>query len=335
MYDLAKSKSYKDVFMIYTFGLTKQNEWLEGASIERLMKSDIQWFWVDFDCASPEENKMLIDQFNFNPLAIEDCLDQIERPKVDFYDTYNFFILHSINPETLNPNELDLFVGTNYIISYHLNDLQEINYVRKEIANNAVLRKKGHTYVTYLIFDKVVDQYHPLVYQLEDILNDIDIKLSDKKIHNVIDKLFTIRADLLKLRHTINSMKELLYRILNSEHLEELRKSKHYFNDIYDHLLKLSDNIEINREMTSDIRDNYLSINSHRMNKIMTTLTIISSIFIPLTFIVGIYGMNFDYMPELRWHYGYFIILGIMVAITISMVLWFIRKGWLNFKKRR
>ena len=128
-------------------------------------------------------------------------------------------------------------------------------------------------------------------------------------------------------------MKELLYRILNSEHLQDFRNSKKYFNDIYDHLLKLSDIIESNREMTADMRDSYLSINSHQMNKIMTILTIITSIFIPLTFVVGIYGMNFDFMPELRWKYGYFIILSVMAVGGIFMFLWFKIKGWLNIYK--
>jgi len=308
-------------------------EWLEKVPIERLMESDIRWYWVDFECASKKEVKFLSELFHFNHLAIEDCLENTERPKVDFYDTYNFFILHALNPKTLKPVELDLFVGSNYVVSFHLTELPEIEFVRQKISAEIPVKEMEFSYVPYLIFDKIVDQYFPLVYQTEDTLNEIDIAFNDKKMHDLIDKVFACRADLLLLRHTVNSMKELLYRISNSEHLENFRSSKQYFSDIYDHLLKLSDTIEINREVTSDIRDNYMSVNSHRMNKIMTTLTIISSIFIPLTFIVGIYGMNFDYMPELRWQYGYFMILGVMAVIMISMVVYFIRKGWFNIKK--
>ncbi|MED3871068.1 CorA family divalent cation transporter, partial [Priestia megaterium] len=110
-------------------------------------------------------------------------------------------------------------------------------------------------------------------------------------------------------------------------------EQKAYFNDIYDHLIKLTSMVEANRDMTSDMRDNYLSLNANRMNSIMMTLTIISSIFIPLTFVVGLYGMNFDHMPELHWHYGYYIILGIMALMTIGMILWFKRKGWFNVNK--
>lgn len=125
-------------------------------------------------------------------------------------------------------------------------------------------------------------------------------------------------------------MRDLLYRILNSERLPDFKKHKLYFSDIHDHLLKLSHMIESSRDMTSDMRDSYLSVNSNRMNKNMIVLTVITTIFIPLTFIVGIYGMNFENMPELKWKYGYFLVLGIIAFVGISMFLWFKRKGWFH-----
>ena len=116
--------------------------------------------------------------------------------------------------------------------------------------------------------------------------------------------------------------------MLNSHHLDGVKKRREYFSDIYDHLLKLSEMLMANREVTADIRDSYLSLNSHQTNNIMKVLTIITSIFAPLTFIAGIYGMNFAYMPELVWHYGYFFSLFLMVAVGIVMYLWFKKKGW-------
>ena len=321
--------------MIYTLARTKSLKLLVNEPIERVFMSDISWYWVDFEAATEEEITTLRKDFKFDNSAIEECLGRVERPKVNYYDTYNFLVLHALDQETLKPNELDLFVGKNYVVSFHLSVLEEITSVRQKMMDMVKVKDEGHIHILYFIMDKIVDQYFPLVYRIEDTLNDIDIKSGDRNFHNLIDQVFEIRSDLLKLRHTVNSMKELMYRILNSEHMEEFLEKKRYLNDIYDHLLKLSDIIEINREFTSDIRDNYLSINSHKMNKIMTILTIISSIFIPLTFIVGVYGMNFDYMPELRWRYGYFIVLGFMAAIGISMIIWFIRKGWVSFKSSK
>lgn len=148
-----------------------------------------------------------------------------------------------------------------------------------------------------------------------------------------MDKVFEIRSDLLKLRRIINQMRDLIYRVLNSTHIEDIKDTNRvYFVDVYDHLLRLSEMIESIQSITSEIRDSFLSLNSHKMNKIMMILTVISSIFIPLTFIVGIYGMNFDYMPELRWRYGYFFVMGLMVILGSCMFLWFKHKGWLKTK---
>lgn len=144
----------------------------------------------------------------------------------------------------------------------------------------------------------------------------------------LLDDLFEIRHELLTLRHTINPMRDLLYRMLNSQHLEGVIKRNAYFSDIYDHLLKLSEMVESNRDITTDIRDSYISINSHQTNQVIQILTIITSIFAPLTFIAGIYGMNFVHMPELTTKYGYFATLIIMAIIATSMFIWFKRKGW-------
>ncbi|UWG95473.1 magnesium/cobalt transporter CorA [Dehalobacter sp. DCM] len=319
--------------MIYTLALSKESQLLQNLTLEQLTGNNISWYWVDFESPDQEEAQLLSDHFKFHPLAIEDCLENLERPKVDYYDTYTFFIFQALGQNTLDPVEIDLFVGENYIVTFHKSKLEEISSVRQKITDNENIRTEGPTYLAYLILDKIVDRLFPAVYSIEDYLNEIDIRSGDRKFSNLIDQVFDLRADLLKLRHIVNSTKELLYRMLNSDHLKDFKKNKRDFNDIYDHLLQLADTVESSREVTKDIRDSYLSINSHRMNKIMTILTIITSIFIPLTFIVGIYGMNFDYMPELRWRYGYFYVLGIMAFIGISMLLWFKRKGWFNMKK--
>ena len=144
----------------------------------------------------------------------------------------------------------------------------------------------------------------------------------------IMNELFDIRHMLLNLMHTVNPMRDLLYRILNSHRLRKITERRAYYSDIYDHLLKLSDVIMSNRELTADIRDSYLSLNSHQTNNVMKVLTIITSIFAPLTFIAGIYGMNFEHMPELTWKYGYFLAVGLMGIMGVSMIMWFMRRGW-------
>ena len=319
--------------MIYSLARTKKAELLVNEPLERLSQKDISWFWIDFVLPDDKEVSLLREHFRFDNLAIEDCIGHLERPKVDYFDNYNFFVFHALNENTLEPVEVDLFVGENFVVSFCKTKLQEIDNARHKVLNSTNNEKEGATFIVYLILNMIVDSYFPTVYRIEDSLNEIDIRSGDWGIHNLIDQVFEIRNSLLKLRHIINSMKELLYRMLSSEHLENFKDKKRHFSDIYDHLLKLSDIIESNREVTADVRDNYLSINSHKMNKIMTVMTVVTSIFIPLTFIVGIYGMNFDNIPELKWRYGYFYVLGIMAFIGISMFLWFKRKGWFDFKK--
>lgn len=319
--------------MIHILAQTNKGELLTNLSLDSVSMENITWYWVDFETPTNEEIALLRTHFHFHNLSIEDCIGNLERPKVDYYETYNFFILHALNEDTLEPIEVDLFVGNNYVVSFCQTKRKEIESARQKILNMANEAAQDPAYITYAILDKIVDSYFPMVYRAEDALNEVNILAAEHKIQDLIYRIFDIRMELLKLGHIVNSMKELLYRIVNSRHLQGLHENERYLNDIYDHLLRLSDIIETNREITADVRDNYLSINSNKMNRIMMFLTIITSLFIPLTFIVGIYGMNFDYMPELRWKYGYFLILGIMALIVIFMLLWFKRKGWFNLKK--
>jgi magnesium transporter len=319
--------------MIRTLAITNDMKIEYPLSLERLSEQDINWFWVDFESPTEKEISYLSSYFHFHPLSIEDCIQLLHRPKLDYYEGYDFFVFNALNQNTLDPEEVVLFVGKNYIVSFHINKSSEINESWQRIKNNENMLVKGPTYVAYLILDKIVDKFFPAIYKIEDLVNDLDRNIEGKFLGRLVDEIFDIRGDLLKLRRTINAMRDLLYRILNSERLNWFKEHRLYFSDIYDHLLKLSEMIESNREITSDMRDSYLSISSSRMNTNMMVLTVISTIFIPLTFVAGVYGMNFQNMPELKWRYGYFIIMGLMIIIGTTMLLWFKRKGWFDINR--
>lgn len=315
--------------LIRTFGFKKDSEALFNFNLNSLNNHDFQWHWIDFDNPSESEIELLRKHFDFHPLSIEDCLLSLNRPKLDYYEGYSFFLLNALRRD-MEPTDICLFVSQTYIVSFHSESLGEIDDAWERVTGDRYHWDKGPTFVAYKILDKIVDQLFPAVYKIEDKLDGLDSNLDNKSIHKLLDEVFEIRGDLLKLRRIVYSMRDLLYRTLNSERLPGFKEHKIYFSDIHDHLLKLSDMLESSREITSDLRDSYLSINSNRMNTNMMVLTVISSIFIPLTFIAGIYGMNFEHMPELTWKYGYFIVLGIMASIGISMFLWFKRKGWFD-----
>jgi len=311
--------------MLHTLLVTNDLQIIKDVPLERLDHTDVKWFWVDFDCPTPEEGHLLTTHFNFHPLAIEDCFHLLQRPKVDYYEGYNFFVLHNLNPDTLTPEEVDLFVGYNFLVTIHLLPSRAIEIVRERKLEMDTTLAKGPIHLYYLIMDKIVDEYFPSIEKIEDLVDQFEIL---KPGPNFIEDLYELRSRLLALRHIVIPMRELLYRILNSERLEIAREDRLYFRDIDDHLLKQSEVIESNREVTADLRDSFVSLNSNRMNTIMKTLTIVASIFIPLTFIVGVYGMNFDYMPELTWHWGYFGVWAVMLGIAFGMLIGFKMKGW-------
>ncbi len=314
--------------MIRICAIYHTGEVVYDVTLEEARQKDVAWYWVDLSEPTEEEyTYMLRDTFRFHPLTIEDCLEYVQRPKVDFYEGYHFLVLHSLSRDDLDPREIDLFISENYVVSFHFHEDKALQRAWEKLSDRTRVQQSP-LHLTHMIIDQMVDNYFSPVYFLEDRLNDIDDSLTGESAGDVLEEVFDIRADLSKLRRTIVPMRDLLYRILNSERFYNVSDHEIYFKDIHDHLLKLAEMIEMSRELTADIRDSCFSLNSNYMNTIMKTLTIFSTIFMPLTFIAGVYGMNFRFMPELDWKYGYYGCLLLMGAIFVVMLLWFRKKGW-------
>lgn len=318
--------------MIQYIGITNDNHLEKGDLISNLDITAYKWYWIDFNEPTEEEIQHLSNTFHFHPLAIEDCVQEIQRPKLDYYNHYTFFVTHGVREEKgeLIKEEIDFFVADHFIISYHKNPSVEITKVWSDLISQSSLENWDPYYVFYELLDKIVDNYFPIIYKIEDELAKMISNTEKQPMSELMDELFETRNMLMRLLHSVNPMRDLLYRMLNSHHLNLNRvgERREYYSDVHDHLLKLSEMVMSNREVTADIRDSYISLNSHQTNNVMKLLTIITSIFAPLTFIAGIYGMNFKNIPELTWEYGYYISLIVMVIIGISMLLWFKRKGW-------
>ena len=314
--------------MIKTIGRTINQEIITDFPIEYIERNELEWYWIDIGEPTKEEEQLLSSFFHFHPLAIEDCLQMLQRPKLDHYEEYEFLVLHSFNEKEMEAEELNLFISKNFVVSFHFPPMLELQEARDRIKNNPKEWERSTILITYYIVDKVVDTYFPIVYHIEDYLNEVDERLSMDMDHLSMDQVFDLRSDLLRLRRTIIPMRDLLYRVMYSERINLNQSERAYFDDIYDHLLKLAEMVEANRELTADIRDSYDSINASRMNRIMMILTTVSTVFIPLTFIVGIYGMNFKHMPELEWKFGYFTVVVLMIVIAGGMIAWFKYKGW-------
>ncbi|MBM7568998.1 magnesium/cobalt transporter CorA [Paenibacillus sacheonensis] len=316
--------------MIRILAVTDDHQVLQLSSLGELAGHKVRWYWADFSSPSSEEAKLLDSYFHFHPLAIEDCLFYLQRPKMDHYDDVHFLVVHAMSQDTLQAQEVDLFIGPNYLVSYHLHPRHELDRAWEKVLHKPHKEAHGCLHAAYTVIDELVDEYFPAAQAIEDQILEFETGPQEQGIQQKLAQVFEIRNKLLKLRKTVVPMRELLYRVLNTQRIEDLRHFHLFFTDIYDHLLKLSEIIDSNREMTSDLRDHYMSLSGNRMNTIMKTLTVITVIFMPLTFIAGIYGMNFSYMPELTWHGGYFGVLFVMAALAVLMYAWFKVKGWFD-----
>lgn len=321
-------KKKSGVYMLRTIAINKKNELVKDVVITQIISGDFKWFWIDFHQPNDDEIDLLRNPLSFHPLAIEDCIHHLQRPKLDYFEDYTFFVTQSLNQATFTREEIDFFLSSRFIVTFHHKPSIEITEVWNRLQSSANPEKWDPSLVLYNVIDKMVDNYFPPVYQIEDRLNKIDENSKRRTMEDLLEDLFDTRHLLLSLRHTISPMRDLIYRILNSQRMTDVQGKLAYFSDIHDHLLKLSEMIESNRELTTDIRDSYISVNSHETNHVMKVLTVITTIFMPLTFIAGLYGMNFHYMPELSWRYGYFATLGLMLLVGIGMSLWFKKKGW-------
>lgn len=315
--------------MIRTLALQEDGKIQFDVPLQQLDNPQFVWYWVDFNDPSMKEIAQFKEHFCFHPLAIDDCLHRLHRPQLEYYDNHHFLILHALQSLTQKPLEVNLFISDTFLVSFHYSTIKEMDYVWQKIVQQPELLTKDYYYPTYKIFDKLVDAYFPLMNEIEEKIEFLESK-SNHSSKNLIHQLFRLRNQLSKMRRSVVPMHDLAYRMIHSKRILPNEEQKIHFQNVHDHLIILTKKIESNREITSDIQDNYLSLNSYRMNSIMMTLTVITSIFMPLTFIAGIYGMNFDYMPELKWRYSYFVLIGLMFTLSISLILWFKKKDWLG-----
>jgi magnesium transporter len=318
------------LLLIRILAHTKTGQIKEDLALEDIKekRSDLAWYWIDFDQPTLQEANEL-KKLGFHELAIQDCLHLEQRTKLDDYDDYHFFVINAIDKKTLKPKEIDIFQHHQYVVTFHYKAQPEIDTVWDTMKNDNEAQSLGSRFICYKIIDRIVDSFFPVAEKLEDRLTTIGIRPEKTgRMQEQMNELFHIRRSLLRLRHVIYPLRDLVYRITQSNHLFGSDEERRYYMDISDYLIKLSAMNDSSREMTSDIRDNHISLNSNRMNTIMMTLTLFTTIFMPLTFIVGLYGMNFEYMPELKSHYGYYIVLGVMLIVGVMMYIWFKQKGW-------
>jgi magnesium transporter len=273
--------------------------------------------------------------FNLHPLMLEDILNTDQRPKVDDYGDYifvvlkTFFLSDALEGE-IQSEQISVVFGPHFLLSFAEKEGVFLDPIREGLrSNQGRIRKSGPDYLAYRILDVVVDQYFILLESLGERIEFAEEKLIAQPIPATLQVIQHLKREMLFLRKSVWPLREAISYLERRESPMISEQTTPYLKDVYDHTIQVIDTIETYRDMLSSMVDIYLSSISNRLNEVMKVLTIIATIFMPLTFLAGVYGMNFKYMPELNWHWGYFAIWSLMIAIGISMLIYFRRKKWL------
>ena len=296
-------------------------------------KSTITWINID----GVHKIKVIEEigkHFNLHPLILEDIVDTDQRPKIKDFGDYIFIILKMIyydkNDNEMKAEQVSLILGKNYVISFQEREGDVFNPIRERIRNNiGRIRKAGADYLVYSLMDAIVDNYFIIIEKLGEKIENLEDKMISRPKPANLRVIHKLRRDLIFLRKSVWPLREVISILQRGESSLILESTNVYLRDVYDHTIQVIDTVETLRDIISGMLDIYLSSASNRMNEIMKMLTIIATIFIPLTFITGIYGMNFQNMPEIKWVWGYPIVLLGMLIIGIVMVIYFKRKKWM------
>lgn len=344
-------------------------------------------FWLDLEAPTDEEVEILREVFQFHPLAIEDCMYRLQRPKVDEYPGYLFIVLHSVatehraqtvpgdaaarvkrvraagdpggqrldtaasvgngreqntgkrpanrwqtGPRLFTPVETDVFVSEKFLVTFHWDRIPSLEQIYADLlashpSGPGPLRSTG--YLLQRIMRVLVDDFFPLLDRVEDYLDDIERRIFHGPSQELLAQAFSLRRTIIRIRKSLSPEREVLNTLLRRDQPFMTGDDRAYFLDVYDHILRLFDHVDNLHDLLSNALDAYLSSMSNKLNEIMKVLTMISTVMMPLSLVAGIYGMNFAYMPELHWKFGYPFALLIMTAITGVMLWYFKRKGWL------
>jgi len=298
-------------------------------------KEDPSVTWINVDGIHQVDVIEKLGQcFNLHPLIQEDILNTEQRPKMEDHGDYLFIILRMVtfNEELrdIDVEQVSLILGAHYVISFQEKEGDIFEPIRDRIRNaKGRIRKMGADYLAYSLMDTVVDNYFIDLERLGEIIEEMEEILIGNPKPETLRDIHKLKREMIYLRKSVWPLREVISSLERGEFALIRKSTRIYLKDIYDHTIQVIDTVETFRDMLSGMHDTYLSSISNRMNEVMKVLTIIATIFIPLTFIAGIYGMNFEFMPELKWKSGYFIVLGIMIVIVGFMLFYFRRKKWL------
>ena len=292
--------------------------------------------WVNVDGLSDIHIVESIGQeLNIHPLVLEDILSTHQRPKLEEYDDFLYLVIKGISLNqgknfSLQYEQISILLLANYVVTFKEKADDTFDPIYSHLQNhNGRLRQLGSDYLAYVILDTIVDEYFVVEDNLDEIIDPLENNILFNSNKEMLQTVQQIRRGLISMKRNISPLRELLATIQRADTPLLHEKTLRYYGDVYDHVLRVTDSLESYRERISAMHDIYLSSISNKLNETMKILTIFASIFIPLTFIAGIYGMNFEYMPELKWRWGYPAVWAIFIMISVGLLIFFKRKKWM------
>jgi len=289
--------------------------------------------WLDLVDPDEEDYRTLREQFNFHPLAIEDTTRRNHRPKVEGYPDYYFVVFYSIEADEhsgrLRLKPLYLFIGSNYLVTIHPYPIRQIQETLRRWRDPKSPLGQDLGALVWALLDALVDDYFPVIDQIAERIADLETRIFEEFDENALQDIFNLKKDLLAVRRVVAPERDVLNVMLRREIPVFDEHDVAYLQDVYDHIVRITDSIDTYRDLLSSALDTFLSVQSNRLNQVVKVLTVTSIVLMSVTLVAGIYGMNFKHMPELDWRYGYAWALGLMVLISVSLIVWFRRIKWL------
>lgn len=289
--------------------------------------------WVDLEDPNEFESDTLVEIFNFHPLAVEDCISDISQPKVDDYEEYLFLAMHavSLNSEMhLSTIELDTFLGKNYVVTFHKEPVKSVQQIR-ELAGKKpeVFLGHGADLLVHAVLDHLVDNYTPVLDQYDERIDLLEEEMFNSPSKDYLALVVQMKRDIFSLRRIVGPQRDTVNFLTRNP--TPFVKPKHmmYFRDVYDHLFRVYGIVEGFHEMITSILQVYFSHSSHKLNEVMKRMTVLATLTMPAVIIASVYGMNFQYMPELAWKYGYFLSLALIFLVSVVMLAWMKLKKWI------
>lgn len=333
------SASQMEIF-VYRKDSDRVEEGFSRDDLPELLKDETNVVWVDLQGETPEHveqaKDVMLNVFGFHHLSVEDCIETRNQPKVEAFEKYLFFIVHGIKPGETHPGnfvtkELDGFLGVNFVVTFHIQRFRAIKTVKQRIRSTPFVCQRGSAYLLQNIFDELVDLYMPIVDKFDEAINELEDRVFAMKNNssNVLGEVMDIRRSVARLRRISSRQLEVIYRMSHGEFPQIPANILPFFRDVHDHLQRISDLSEGYRDLVAGLFDIHFAVVGNRTNDVMKTLAVLSAIILPLSLLAGIYGMNFENMPELKTQFGYFVTLGLMVFITIILLFYFWRRGWI------